>query len=104
MTLFHLTVFYQLIVSGALSAINIMTKFNKGDRFRCDSVEKDAIFTIIAVNFINHRSTISQIAEGLPMIQSRASYTYSAVTYDEDGKPSKIRVFGKISEPIMIAV
>jgi len=81
-----------------------MSKFKKGDKFRCEDVFKNAIFTIKSITYIRRRIGPSQTAEGLPNILTDVSYSYCAVTHNEHGKPSKSRVFSQICEPIMIAV
>jgi len=81
-----------------------MTKFNKGDRFRCDSIEKDAIFTIIAVNFVKRKSRSPPSPQGEPHLDNHVSYNYHAVIFDDKGKVVKERIFVRFQEAIMIPV
>jgi len=81
-----------------------MTKFIKGDRFRCESVVKDAIFTIVSIRFMKHRNFPSLTAKGIPFFKSYVSYSYLAAIFKDKVRLSKDRIFGRVKEPLMIPV
>jgi len=78
-----------------------MTKFNKGDRFRCDNVKNNVILTITSVNFTTKADSLSQTTKELPFRQNPAPYSYCAESNNENGETSNY-VFGKSCEAMMI--